>query len=641
MGNIILLDEITANKIAAGEVVERPASVVKEMIENSIDAKATNITVEIENGGISKIKIIDNGTGIAVDDIEIAFERHSTSKIRSALDLDSISTLGFRGEALASISSVSKVDLVSKEKDKEQGMFVRVEGGRLIETRPIGCPTGTTFIVSELFYNTPARYKFLKKDTTEASYVLDIVNRVALAREDISFKFINKGKTVLHTPGNGDLKSTIFSIYGKDVSDNILEVDYEDEGIKIRGFIGKPEIARGTRNQQSLYLNRRYIKSKIVLRAVEEAYKTFLMKGKYPFYVLNIEIDPLLVDVNVHPSKMEVRFSDEQKIFRSIYNAVNGVLLNKSTYRELPKIKREKETDKYVQSTFIGKSFDDKINRDEKLIEEMIRENLEKNRVRFEKTEDPKKNEDTKDYVDYESNKNENTKDYVNERQAKIEEQVIESKEEQTTKLGDEILEEKDQYVTNNLLIDCIIIGQLFRTYILLQRGDDFYIIDQHAAHERVMFEKLRESYKKNENMTQELIEPIIIEMQTNEIKMILENQDKIKRIGFMVEEFGKNTLIIRGVPAFSDQENIKKYFLETVDKLILSDNDVDKVDETLYNIACKSAIKAHKKMDIREIKELLSQLDRLKNPFTCPHGRPTAIKLTKYEIEKMFKRIV
>ena len=679
MGNIILLDDITANKIAAGEVVERPASVVKEMIENSIDAKATSITVEIENGGISKIKIIDNGTGIAADDMEIAFERHSTSKIRSAIDLDKISTLGFRGEALASISSVSKVELVSRESSQEQGMFVRVEGGKLVETKPIGCPIGTTFIIRDLFYNTPARYKFLKKDSTEAGYILDIVSRIALAREGISFKFVNKGKTVLHTPGNGDLKSAIFSIYGKDVSDNLLEVGYEGDNIKIRGFVGKPEIARGTRNHQSLYLNRRYIKSKIVLKAVEEAYKTFLMKGKYPFYVLDIEIDPLFVDVNVHPSKMEVRFSDEQQIFRSVYNAVNDVLLNKSSYRELPKMKNERETSRYVQSTFIKKSFDDttkKINKDEEAIEEMIREDLEKNRVRLEPRDwlkshgneascrESNEQEVVEDYVNEKSTENECRDDCVNEeanyeknQEGYIKEAANKSECRESCQVLDEgknlqgVVEhhredssevvQNDESVTNNLLIDCTIIGQLFRTYILLQRGDDFYIIDQHAAHERVMFEKLKDSYMKNKNMSQELIDPIVVEMQVNEVKKILTNCDKIKRIGFEVEEFGSNALIIRGVPAFSDEENIKQYFLETVDKLVFSDKDTYNVDEALYGIACKSAIKAHKKMDNREIYDLLVKLDKLKNPFTCPHGRPTAIKLTKHDIEKMFKRIV
>ena len=687
MGKIIILDEITANKIAAGEVVERPASVVKEMVENSIDAGATNITVDIKNGGITQIKIIDNGSGIAPDDVQIAFERHSTSKIKSAFDLDNISTLGFRGEALASISSVSKVELISREKTMEQGMRVKVEGGRLVESVPKGCPVGTTFIIRDLFYNTPARYKFLKKDTTEANYILDIVNRIALARPDISFKFINKDKIMLHTPGNGDLKSTIFSIYGKDVANEILEVNYKDANITITGFVGKPEIARGTRNQQSLYLNKRYIKSKLVLKAVEEAYKTFLMKGKFPFYVLNMEINPMLVDINVHPTKMEVRFSNEQDIFRGVHNAVSNVLLDKSDYRvgQLPKkavnpfeVKKE-----YVQNTFIKSSFQGntpKISQDEELIEKMIQENIKQNRWVSEQKdeiineknsiiEEPIKKEAEKESLEIfdntieenvNINKLEVTTEAIAEQNELIPEKVEYVKEqdikdnpvvesynmvEEPTKEATEqikIIEEEPEKITNNLLVDCIIIGQLFRTYILLQKDNEFYIIDQHAAHERVMYEKLKKRYKKNENMSQELISPIIVEMPAGDIKKILNGKEKLERLGFEIEEFGINTLIIRAVPAFGEEDNVKQYFLETVDSLILKDKEDDEVlDETLHNIACKSAIKAHKKMDTKEIYELLKQLDELENPFTCPHGRPTALKITKYEIEKMFKRIV
>ena len=659
MGKIVILDEITANKIAAGEVVERPASVVKEMVENSIDAGASNITVDIRDGGITQIKITDNGSGIAPDDVEIAFERHSTSKIRSAFDLDNISTLGFRGEALASISSVSKVELISREKNMEQGMCVKVEGGKLEQVKPIGCPIGTTFIVRDLFYNTPARYKFLKKDTTEASYILDIINRIALARPDISFKFINKGKVMLHTPGNGDLKSTIFSIYGKDVANQILPVDYQDKNIKITGFIGKPEIARGTRNQQSLYLNRRYIKSKLALKAVEEAYKTFLMKGKFPFYVLNMEINPVFVDINVHPTKMEVRFSNEQDVFRGVHNAVNNVLLNKSEYRtgQMPKnvTKINNDEPTYVQSTFIKNSFQNdkgyqekpqRVNQDEMLIEKMIRDTMEKSRWM------PEKKEQNLVYHHEEKKEEEPKIEKKIERLEEVEEETanIVQHEEETKEAivekGQEIKEEQtiddEPKVNNNLLIDCIIIGQLFRTYILLQKDNEFYIIDQHAAHERIMFEKLKKKYKSNENMSQELVIPVLVEMQAQEMKEVLNNKDNLLKLGFNIEEFGHNTIIIRGVPAFGDEENIKQYFLETVDNLIFKNKvDDDTIDETLHNIACKSAIKAHKKMDNQEIHELLRELDKLENPFTCPHGRPTALKLTKYEIEKMFKRIV
>lgn len=690
MGDIVILDEITANKIAAGEVVERPASVVKEMVENSIDAGATSITVEISDGGITKIKITDNGSGIAADDVEIAFERHSTSKIRSANDLNSIKTLGFRGEALASISSVSKVELITRRKTDDCGRNVLVEGGKLLETKSVGCPVGTTFIVRDLFYNTPARYKFLKKDTTEANYIADIINRMALEREDIAFKYINKGKVILHTPGNGDLRSVIFSIYGRDVANNVLRLDDSHNGVHVSGFIGKPTIARGTRSWQSIYLNNRYIKSKLVAKAVEEAYATHLMKGKYPFYVMKIDIDAMLVDVNVHPTKMEVRFSNEQDIFKCVYRAVSSVLMDKSEYRDavVPnKVIKNSMSPKYVQSTFVENSFAKtsvRVDPDEKKIDDIINANIQKNRLNVINSNFIKRNNDMSG-SDVSKNKSKMdlddavAKEYDSKEELDICEDLLQEGEvvqENTAQkrfvgmLNEESVSSKDDSglsnieannegnymgmqpvqkeqkehkseVRNNILVDCVIIGQLFRTYILLQKGNEFYMIDQHAAHERVMFERLRSRYINNENMTQNLLTPVVVEMQDSEVRTILANKEKIERLGFEVEEFGNGTLIIRGVPAFSDEDNIKQYFLDVVDKLIFKDRTEFDVDETLYNIACKSAIKAHKKMDDKEIMELLKQLDGLENPFTCPHGRPTAIKMTKSDIEKMFKRIV
>lgn len=694
MGDIVILDELTANKIAAGEVVERPASVVKEMVENSIDAGATNITVEIADGGITKIKITDNGSGIAVDDVEMAFERHATSKIRSAKDLDSIRTLGFRGEALASISSVSKVELVTRKRENESGTRVVVCGGKLLETSTIGCPVGTTFIVSDLFYNTPARYKFLKKDTTEANYIADIINRMALERENIAFKYINKGKVMLHTPGNGDLRSVIFSVYGKDVASSVLEVESSYNGVLVSGFVGKPTIARGTRSWQSIYLNHRYIKSKLVAKAVEEAYATHLMKGKYPFYVLKIDVDTALVDVNVHPTKMEVRFSNEQDIFKCVYRAVSSVLMNKGEYRDAvvpDKVIKNSISPKYVQSTFVQNSFAKtsmNVDPDEKKIDDIINATIQKNRLEVLNSDFVKRSNDSLNESDCDKNSDnesindggiddryaggvsvehrnisdgyrygmaacdENTKrcsgvqeigdvvcDVLNDSVSVGDEVVVKNREGCVDKQSE--VEEHEEYQSDVSLVDCVILGQLFRTYILLQKDNEFYMIDQHAAHERVMFERLRSRYMSNESMTQHLLTPIIVEMQVSEIRSVLANKDKIERLGFEVDEFGNGTLIIRGVPAFSDEDNIKQYFLDVVDKLIFKDRTEIDIDETLYNIACKSAIKAHKKMDDKEIVELLKQLDKLENPFTCPHGRPTAIKMTKSDVEKMFKRIV
>lgn len=731
MGKIVILDENTSNQIAAGEVVERPASVVKELVENSIDAGSSNISIEINNGGVSMIKVVDNGIGIDEDDVEIAFERHSTSKIRKADDLESISTLGFRGEALASIASVSLVELTSRVEKKPYGKYIKIQGGVVKEVRQTGCPVGTTFIVRDLFYNTPARFKFLKKDTTEAGYISDIVNRIALGNPHISIKLVNNRNCVIHTPGNNDLLSTIFSIYGKDTAKEVLEVRYKDEKVEIYGYAGKPEIARSNRNHQSIYINGRYIKNKTIFSAIDEAYKTYLMKNKFAFVVLKIKLNPIFVDVNVHPTKMEVRFSDEQAIFRAVYHAINNALLSKSLIRSVEISEKPKNLFKFEQYTQPKKNFvqedlvlksrfyDDKSSEEivqkkisniaskEKEIDyknidtnislsdsdnnevktsNKINKNIEEvpNKFNIEGYRDPIDSEtkrvglEEKDFkvdtnqvekrvqsekddkktsiegeikqVDTDRKDNtfcENLQN-VSTEPAELKEEV--SKEEGESFSQNKFLEEgleedtSNSELEENHLINARIIGQVFSTYILLQSGDNLLLLDQHAAHERIRFEELKRKYKENESLAQFLLSPVVVEVTNQEVKLIEENKEKLFRLGFSFENFGNNSIILRSVPVkLSDNASIKESFLDILD-FLLADRKKENIlieEEALYTLACKAAVKANKKLDELEIKKLLDDLSKIDNPYTCPHGRPTIVKITKYELEKMFKRIV
>ena len=544
MGKIIVLDENTAAKIAAGEVIERPSSVVKELVENSIDASADNITVEIKNGGIKLIKVTDNGTGIHEDDVEMAFERHGTSKIRNADDLNSIKTMGFRGEALASISAVSNVEMRTRISSKDIGVWIVVSGGNVKEIKQSGCPVGTTLAVKDLFFNTPARYKFLKKDSTEAGHISDIVNKTALANPGISFRLINNGTIVLHTPGNNDLLSAIFSVYGKEISKQVVEVDYKDEKVKISGYVGKPDLSRSNRNHQTFFINNRYIKSKVLFSAVDQAYRTFLMKNRYAFVVLNIEINPQYVDVNVHPSKMEVRFSDEQHIFRALYHAIQNAITGKSLIKTIE---------------FEEKSKVD-LNQHKKSIE-----NVYPTKTLFEKKLKTKEMNPTYDNSirnifepRSESNKIKN-KDGA---------PIMVNKPEKQKESPDNLSTDRKEMVFPD---DIKIIGQIFSTYIIIQSEDKLILIDQHAVHERIMFEKLKKSYYSNQSFSQILINPIVVEMTHQEIKKIEEEKDFFKKIGFKYESFGNNSIIIREVPALEEM-SVKESFLKIVDHVMSSE---------------------------------------------------------------------
>ena len=600
MNKIIVLDENTANMIAAGEVVERPSSVVKELVENSIDAGATKITVEIKSGGVKYIRVIDDGSGISSDDTVMAFERHATSKIRTHEDLDNIYTMGFRGEALASIASVSEVELVTKTKDDSYGTRVIINGGNFIKSENTGATGGTDITVKNIFFNTPARYKFLKKDTTEGSYVIDVVSRIALSHCDISFKLISNGSVVLHTPGNGELKSAIYSIYGKNVSDRLLEVNYVDDIYTVTGYITDKDFYRGNRSYQSFFVNGRYIKSKILTSALDSAYSTYMMKGKYPFAVLQIEVNTAVVDVNVHPAKTEVRFSDEKQAFSSIYHAVVSTLDKKTAVKEI---------------TFVKESY------------------------KFDEVAEPKKEQASlsdlvKDVRPPVENKTYDTSTYTAPKPA--EKVVFEEPEIKYEKKEVEIKPDVDKNIE---WLDSRSLGQVFLTYIILQNGEDMYLVDQHAAHERVMYEKILNSSDSNKN-TQVLLEPVVFSLSVQESKMLEDNMDAFNNTGFAIEKFGDNSFICREQPAWGYEGDINLLISQVVEDLMQKPR-VEEVKEYVAKKACKRAIKANRKLSEIEIDSLLKQLKECDNPNTCPHGRPVCIKITKKEIEKMFKRIV
>jgi DNA mismatch repair protein MutL len=698
MGNIVLLDELTINKIAAGEVIERPASVVKEMVENSIDAGATNITVEIKNGGISYIRVTDNGKGIASDDLEIAFERHATSKIRSAADLDVVKSMGFRGEALASIAAIANVELISKTANQEIGYRVVVEGGDILSKEEAGCPTGTTITVRNLFFNTPVRYKFLRKDYTESGYIEDAMTRIALVHPEIAIKLINTGKTIIQTNGNGDLRTVIYSIYGKDIADKILNVNYEYEDIKITGAIGKPEIARSNRSQQIFFINQRYVKDRILQTATEQAFKGLIPLGKFAFLSLNIEMNPSGVDVNVHPAKLEVRFEHEDKIFKAVYHAIKDTLL-KGTMESNSIYQKKQEEEEKVEliinteperEQVVNIPYENKYNLPTEGYVQAITENLEKPKLLQKEEKDlnfmqslleSRKNRQ----VETTQTKFEENKEQSKEQEATINENqdlnIVIEQQEQTEEIKYAENEEKNEHIEakevedekynydemfvktfgtmpykkieeSNVSIfenietyqkpDYKIVGIVFNTYIIIEMKNEMYIIDQHAAHERIMYEKIKKNYYNGgEKESQLMLLPDIITLTHKEMEVARENMKMFEKAGFMVEEFGENTIKLSGVPEMCLDLETKEMFLETLDEITsLGRTAKQEVEERfIATVACKAAVKANMVLDEKEVKSLMDKLLELPNPFTCPHGRPTSIKMTKYEIERKFAR--
>lgn len=694
MGKIVLLDDSTINKIAAGEVIERPASVVKEIVENSIDAGANNITVEIKNGGISYIRVTDNGKGIMQDDMEIAFERHATSKIRSADDLDDVKSMGFRGEALASIAEIAKVELISKTAQSDNGYRVLIEGGKVLESSEYGCPNGTTITIENLFFNTPVRYKFLKKDFTESGYIEDVITRIALVHPEIAIRLVNTGKTIVQISGNGDLKSVIYNIYGKDIAENLINIDYEYEGMRVSGVIGKPVISRSNRTNQLFFVNKRYVKDKTLSGAAEQGFKGFITIGKHGFLILNIDMDPHLVDVNVHPAKLEVRFQEDNKVFKAVYHAIKDGLsnvdlvantssidgidhpeknnnekpetfnfLNNTSFRDAIKpIERTSEIKSQVANS-VDEKFEDvmsRINKIQNMInitnkvepktetteaqipEEKIVENktyeTQNSAINLEntKSEDAEKIDETQFMDMYE--KMFGTAVKKNEVSEKVEDEV---KEFQPITKNDNIsvFEDNTEY---KLQPEYKYIGIAFNTYIIIEIKQDLYIIDQHAAHERIMYEKIKKNYyNENDKDSQLMLLPDIITLTNKEMGIYKDNREMFRKAGFMVDEFGENTIKLSGVPTILLDLETKELFLEALDEInTVARTARQEIEEKfIATVACKAAVKAHMVLERQEVEALLNELLVLPNPFTCPHGRPTAIRMTKNDIEKKFSR--
>ena len=811
MGKIVLLDDLTINQIAAGEVIERPASVVKELVENSIDANAKNIVVEIKNGGISYIRITDDGNGIEKDDMEIAFERHATSKIRSADDLDDVKTMGFRGEALASVASIANVQMISKTRNEEFGNQLTIKGGDILSENETGAKDGTSITITELFYNTPVRYKFLKKDFTESGYIEDTITRIALANPGVAIKLINTGKVVIQTSGTGRLEDVIYSIYGKEIYDNILPVDYQFEGYHITGVIGKPIISRSNRTNQLFFVNKRFVKDKTLTSAAEQGFKGLVTVGKHGFLILNIDMDPKKVDVNVHPTKLEVRFQEDGIVFKAVYHAIKETLLKSdlvsdpvkdytsATPNEILKDISKKssleawsikpnyengqdknnnetanENDSETKSENWNKFGDEKWNKNENntpkfsdfkntisdldfntrksFIDEVTKaktpEEILKNLRNYTKlvikqnttndNQEARQNDRQEDNQDFRqddkqkdnqyigqdvkqddkqvdnqgvnkevkqddkqedsqnvsieeiANKSdttnlENTKsseglekadssniENVNDEIHKTEENNEEydlkepSFEEMYKKLfGRDIATAQKEYAEKNknsefTLMEPIskneeslfeaneeippyqFVGIAFKTYIILTMKDELYILDQHAAHERIMYEKVKKNYfSTSQKDSQLMLLPDVITLNNRDMGIYRDNKEMFEKAGFIIEEFGEDTVKIVGVPSFCLNFNNREIFLETLDGIntVARTAKQEVEDKFLATIACKAAVKAHMALSKEEVDSLMSQLLKLPNPFSCPHGRPTVIKMTKNDIEKKFSR--
>ena len=636
MGDIVLLDEQTINKIAAGEVVDRPASIVKELVENSIDAKATSITVEIRKGGISYIKIIDNGKGFKSDDIELAFERHATSKIRKEEDLQSITSMGFRGEALASVAAISKITLTTKNENEEIGIKVRVENGEIKSKQEVPFTTGTTIEIFDVFYNVPARFKFLKKDYTEAGYVEDVVTRIALAYPHISFRFINNGKTVLQTSGTGNLHDTIYNIFGKEYYSAVLPIDYESGDMKVFGMIGKPSISRSTRTHQFIFINNRYIKDKTISSAIDRACEEKFAISKHAFIVCNIYMNPSQLDVNVHPAKLEVKFADESKIFDVVYHAVRSAIENDNKNTSPFTIAREEIK---VQENIINEN-EDKVKQISKdlMNNGVVLDNKEEKKFSFETATQKLYNKPKIEPVNINS-----LIDSLNEKVGNINTKVQEKKEEETSTFEQAKFDVETYENTQMEKIDNVYkyIGNLFDTYIIIQMKDKMYFVDQHAAHERYLFEQIKEAYYAKDRQTQMLLIPLLIGLSTKEMNIVRENLNMFEDSGFILEEFGENTYKISGVPNVGYNIDHKSMFKDIITELSTTEKTErqEKEHRFLATLACKAAVKGGMKLDVEEQKRLVDNMIGLDNPFTCPHGRPTAIPMTRYEIERKFMR--
>lgn len=679
---IQLLDQNTINQIAAGEVVERPASVVKELMENAIDAGATAITAEIREGGIGFIRITDNGCGIPKQELSLAFKRHSTSKIRSAEDLLTVSSLGFRGEALSSIAAVSQVELITKTADSLTGSRYRIEGGEEKGLEEVGAPDGTTFISRNLFFNTPARRKFLKTAQTEGAHVSDLVEKIALSHPDISIRMIINGQNKLHTSGNHNLKDIIYTVYGREITANLIPLTIEHEVVRATGFIGKPVIARGNRNFENYFINGRYIKSNLISKAIEDGYKTYMMQHKYPFTMLHFEIEPEYIDVNVHPSKMELRFKDGETMYRVIQQAIASALggrelipqveIAPEKQQEVRKSETEKTETKKQPETRAPEPFEVKRKEAMGITSGMgVRESgapyPAPPRTAPEKTQMPTykmpaqperqmplEKQESLDKPTLPDNpispekpvtppvvpsyKQSANRPPMRSAGYGAEEDLLKSKlvPKQMEMFDDKLLSEKARYHHR-------LIGQVFDTYWLVEYNDNLYMIDQHAAHEKVLFEKNFASLKSREYTSQFISPPIILTLSMQEEELLKRHMNVFTDIGFEIEHFGGSEYAVRAVPDNLFSLAKKELLLELLDDL--TEDHTGSGSETIYNkiatMSCKAAVKGNNRLSEREANELIDQLLKLDNPYTCPHGRPTIVAISKYEMEKKFKRIV
>lgn len=665
MQHIQVLDQVTIDKIAAGEVIERPASIVKELVENAIDAGATHVTIEIEEGGISLIRITDDGSGIMKEDIRNAFLRHSTSKIRNVEDLLHITSLGFRGEALSSIAAVTKVEVITKTKEAILGTRYVIEGGQELSLDEAGSSDGTTFIIRQLFYNVPARRKFLKTAMTEAGHVQDLLIRLALSHPEVAFRFLNNNQEKLRTSGSGKLKDVIYNIYGRDVASNLLELDYRQGGIHITGYLGKPLITRGNRNFETFFVNGRYVKSTMISRAVEDAYKDFMMQHKFPFVVLHFQVDTETVDVNVHPTKMELRFQNQQEVYKTVFEAIHRQLLEpelipqvevpepltspvqekkKTPSPDLKLVRRAIPSDSKEAAVSIATTPIDSAAQTvpEPVKEEPYNEDyfIRKMRERVMSYHNRNSSAEVKDQKKIFRPEEQKKRIQTSVREAttyKINETPVVQKPEQLNLFEEKLLKRE-------VRAEYRLIGQVFDTYWLVQFQDNLYIIDQHAAHERVLYERTLKEMKNREFTSQYLSPPIILTLSMQEAELLKTHKERFERIGFEIEPFGGEEYAIRAVPANLFSIAKKELFMEMLDNLAdgLSTNMTpDIIDEKVASMSCKAAVKGNNRLSAQEVDALIGELLELENPYHCPHGRPTIIAMSKKELEKKFKRIV
>lgn len=657
MPQIALLSQETIDKIAAGEVIERPSSVVKELVENAIDAGSSAVTVEIKEGGISFIRISDNGCGIEREQIPLAFLRHSTSKIKSVEDLFTVTSLGFRGEALSSIAAVSQVELITKTNGDFTGSRYLIEGSKEVSLEEIGAPDGTTFIIRNLFYNTPARKKFLKSAQTEGTYIHELMQRMILSHPDVAFKFIMNNQVKLQSSGNGNIKDIIYHLYGRDITKALLPIAHESELFKVSGFIGKPMISRGNRGYELYFVNGRFIRSQILSKAIEDAFKPFLMQHQYPFTVLYFEIDSSLLDVNVHPTKMELRFSNQQELYREVQSILSAALVHRDIIPEVP-VDTPKKNEMEVPK--IEKVMPEPF--EQKRLEE-IRKAVRKDspyEIKYpvsrpmgtgavssaaqEKLLDTIKSMPPEDMMEERIRKEPLPEQSKKETEKELAKEAYVLREEETYGAKPEGSYEQGSFLKEEEMAKQKIIGQLFDTYWLVEYNDRLFIVDQHAAHEKVMYEKLKKQFEKKEFTSQAISPPIVITLSMREAEVLERFKEQFTKLGFEIEHFGGAEYSICGVPGNLYRLNTRDVLIEMLDELtdgISERATTDVILDKIASMSCKAAVKGSQRLSLPEMEQLMEDLMKLDNPYNCPHGRPTIIAMSKYEIEKKFKRIV